>query len=102
MLSQLLTKKGVERVLEKTPRRAEKSESGALTGTFSTEKGLTNGELEWAEFCIENLQPGNFYINEVMGIVSEELEAYFSGGRSAEETAQILDSRIQVYLDENK
>ena len=97
-----ITKKGVERVLEKTPRRAEKSESGALTGTFSTEKGLTNGELEWAEFCIENLQPGNFYINEVMGIVSEELEAYFSGGRSAEETAQILDSRIQVYLDENK
>ena len=40
-------------------------------------------------------------LDQIELIISEELEAYFLGGRTAEETAQILDSRIQIYLDEN-
>lgn len=96
-----ITKKGVERVLEKTPGKVERQGSDAFGKELSDEEVLNDLELEWAKFCIENLQSGNFYINEVLDIVSEELEAYFVGGRSAEETAQILDSRIQIYLDEN-
>ena len=37
---------------------------------------------------------------ELESILEEELEPYFSGDRSLEETVEILDNRVQVYLDE--
>lgn len=33
-------------------------------------------------------------------IVADELNAYISGERTAEETAAIIDDRVQIYLDE--
>ena len=33
-------------------------------------------------------------------IIEEELRVYYNDGRSAEETAKIIDNRIQLYLDE--
>ena len=35
-----------------------------------------------------------------MAILGEEVTAYFDGGRTAEETARIIDNRVQLYLDE--
>ena len=37
-----------------------------------------------------------------VGMVAEELAPYFSGDISAEEATQKLDSRVQLYLDEQK
>ncbi len=37
-------------------------------------------------------------VNEIL---TEELEICFSGGRSVEETAAVIQSRVQLYLDEN-
>ena len=38
--------------------------------------------------------------SEMMNIINEEAAAYFSGQKSAEEVAKIVQSRIQVYLSE--
>lgn len=37
-------------------------------------------------------------VNEIM---SEELDVCFSGGRSVEDTVQVIQNRVQLYLDEN-
>ena len=37
---------------------------------------------------------------QIEQIVWEELEAYYSGGKTAEETASVIDDRVQIYLDE--
>ncbi|MDE7224554.1 MAG: extracellular solute-binding protein [Acetatifactor sp.] len=37
-------------------------------------------------------------VNEIL---TEEMEACFSGGRSVEETVDVIQSRVQLYLDEN-
>lgn len=37
----------------------------------------------------------------VLDIVQEEAEAYFTGDKTAEETAEIIQNRVQLYLDEN-
>lgn len=37
---------------------------------------------------------------DLMKIISEELTAYYEGDKSAEQTAEITDRRIQIYLDE--
>lgn len=38
-------------------------------------------------------------VNEIL---TEEMDACFSGGRSVEETAAVVQSRVQLYLDENR
>lgn len=37
----------------------------------------------------------------LMEIINEELSIFFGGGRSAEETAKIIDSRARIYISEN-
>ena len=38
----------------------------------------------------------------VWQIIQEESEAYFTGDKSIEEVADIIDNRVQLYLDENR
>lgn len=40
--------------------------------------------------------------NSLYQIASEEISIYLSGQRSAEETVDIIQNRVQLYLDENK
>ena len=40
------------------------------------------------------------YDETLMGIINEEAEPYFSGQKNAQEVAQIIQSRAQVYLNE--
>lgn len=42
------------------------------------------------------------YQEPVMAIIREEAAAYFAGDKDARETARIIDSRVQVYLDEKQ
>lgn len=44
--------------------------------------------------------PGNY--ETIVSIVWEEAAAYISGDKSAEEVVKIVDSRVQLYLDERK
>lgn len=53
-------------------------------------------------YIMENAKPSNAKIYTVADVVSEELDPFFEGARTAEETARILDSRVQLYLDERK
>ena len=41
------------------------------------------------------------YNTELFGIITEELEPYFSGQKSAEEAASVIQNRISLYLIEN-
>ena len=40
--------------------------------------------------------------DEIMNIVSEDIEAYFSGQKSAEEVAAVIQNRAQLYIDVNR
>ena len=40
--------------------------------------------------------------DEIRAIISEEADAYFKGAKSAEEVAKIIQSRVKLYLEENK
>ena len=40
-------------------------------------------------------------LDQIELIISEELGAYVSGQKSAEDVAEVIDSRVQLYLDEN-
>lgn len=44
-----------------------------------------------------------YYYNEsILNIINEEMEAFFTGQKSAQEVAKIIQNRAQVYVDENR
>ncbi len=61
-----------------------------------------SGELgEKVRFALEHAKSARWRELEIEEMVYEELAPYFEGTRSAQEAAQILDNRVQLYLDEN-
>lgn len=61
----------------------------------------TENQRQQLFFLLENAQPA-FDLGEVAVMVEEELAPFFGGSRSAQEAADILDKRVQLYLDENR
>jgi multiple sugar transport system substrate-binding protein len=60
---------------------------------------------EQAERFDEIAQSANLEIGRdgvVMDIINEELTAFLAGNKSAEETARVVQSRIQIYVNEQK
>lgn len=39
--------------------------------------------------------------SKVSDIISEEVSAYFSGQKTAEQVAEIIQNRVNVYINEN-
>lgn len=37
-----------------------------------------------------------------MNIVSEELQSFFSGAKSAEDTARLIQDRVGIYVNEQR
>lgn len=60
----------------------------------------TEEQLEGFRSMIENAKPKSRNISKIQGMVYEELEPYFRGSISAEEAAEKLDNRVQLFLDE--
>ena len=42
------------------------------------------------------------YDEQLMNIITEDAEYYFNGEKSAQEIAGIIQSRAQLYIDENR
>lgn len=60
----------------------------------------TKEQEQWFCFLLENAQPAKFHVSAITGMISEELAPYFAGDITAEEAAEKLDNRVQLYLDE--
>lgn len=64
---------------------------------------LTKEERKSLRELAENAYLHTYRIfDPVYQIVLEESDAYFAGDRTAEETARIIENRVQLYLDERK
>lgn len=61
---------------------------------------LTESEISCLRQLIEDAEMANTQHLEVMTILLEEARAYFCGQKSAEEAAQVMQRRVQVYLNE--
>ncbi|MBO5281633.1 MAG: extracellular solute-binding protein [Lachnospiraceae bacterium] len=73
------------------------------SGGFSWEEtALDEEQIEQYWRILDTAASGSVLAEDLWTIVEEELEPYFSGDRSAEEAAAVLDSRVQLYLDERK
>lgn len=63
-------------------------------------RGITDDEVQKVMEMILSTQAIFQFDESVFAIISEEAEAFFAGVRTAEETAQLMQNRVQTYLDE--
>lgn len=86
----------------------EHEETSSGGGSVTYEDGWTYNyrtpTMEEAKRVLELIdiaKPAASSDNEIMKIIAEEADAFFKGGKSATETAEIIQRRVQIYVDEN-
>ena len=63
----------------------------------------TKEEVEAVRELLMSAQKLSGSVNEQMvNIITEETEAFFSGQKSAADTAAVIQNRIQIYVNENR
>lgn len=92
-----------DRLMEKAGQARGDKTYKAYSVNFGVEyedTAYTQEQVEQFYFLLENAQPDNYKVLHIYGMVSEELAPYFAGDITAEQAAEILDNRVQLYLDE--
>ena len=62
---------------------------------------MTEKQLEKLVAFLLSVNRRYYENEEIMDIVSEETEAFFAGDKTAEETAKVIQNRLQLYMDTN-
>ena len=63
---------------------------------------LTEEDAQVVRDMVYNATTEATYDEQLMNIITEEAEYYFNGEKSAQEIAGIIQSRAQLYIDENR
>lgn len=63
---------------------------------------LSQEQLDQVVAFIESVNIRYYYNESVLNIVNEEMGAFYSGQKSAQDVADIIQRRIQIYVDENR
>ena len=77
------------------------SRNDSIDNESAALKPLTEKQLEKLVRFLLSVNSRYYETEEIMDIVSEETEAFFAGDKTAEETAKVIQNRVQLYLDTN-
>lgn len=82
--------------------KTERSKGSFSIGDFSVEfRTSTKEEAEKMTDVIQSCDRAASDDKQFMKIVQEEAAAFFAGQKSAQKTADVIQSRVQVYVNEN-
>ena len=77
------------------------SQSYSIGNESDAPESMTEEQLEKLVTFLLSVNRRYYENEEIMNIVSEETEAFFAGDKTAEETANVIQNRVQLYLDTN-
>lgn len=63
-------------------------------------KPLSDESIKKLREIMETASPSEYKLNQVMGIVEDELKGFWQEGKSAQQALDIANSRVQLYLNE--
>ena len=63
---------------------------------------LTQQQLDQVVSYLETVNTTYYYNEFINNIINEEIEAFFTGQKSAKDVADIIQRRAQIYIDENR
>lgn len=63
---------------------------------------LTQEQVDQLTEFIMSVDRPYYYSADILNIVNEEMDAFYTGQKSAQDVANIIQSRAQIYVDENR
>jgi len=81
----------------------ERNGSGSfMSDDFSWDtKAATQEEVDAVRAVLESAKGGTAYNEEIFNIINEDAAPYFNGQKTAKEVAEIIQSRVKLYVSEN-
>lgn len=70
-------------------------------GTTISGRTLTEEEVDMIREVINTARPVSNNDDQIMSIITEEVEGYFNGQKSVDEVVNVIQSRVQLYISEN-
>lgn len=88
--------------LDENGNKVEYDETYYINGEEIVLPQLTQEQVDQIVNFVESVNKRAYYNEAISNIISEEAGAYFSGQKSAKDVAGIIQSRVQVYVNENR
>ncbi len=89
--------------LDENNEKVEYDETVYVNGEEIVLEPATEEEVQkWLDFIYSVEQRGTYDFEQAMEIISEEVAHYFGGQKRAEEVAGIIQSRMDIFISENR
>ncbi len=88
--------------LDEDGNKVEYDESFDMNGETIPLEPMTREQVDEVVAMIESVDKVMYYNEDIQNIITEETASFFDGQKSAAEVAQIIQSRAQIYVDENR
>jgi len=85
-----------------TQQEVEYDETFWINGESIVLDPLNQAQLDKLISHIESVNTAYYYNEDVLNIINEEMGAFYSGQKTAKDTAAIIQSRVQLFVDENR
>ena len=92
----------VDTYIDENGNEVESPDYYYMNGVEVEIKPMTQEEVENFKQMLYTFNQVYSYDQELMNIISEESAAFFSGQKSAKDVAAIIQSRVQIYVNENR
>ncbi len=63
---------------------------------------LTQEQMEQVSSFVQSVHKPYYYNEDVLNIINEEAAAFFAGQKTAKDVAGVIQSRVQIYVNENQ
>ena len=88
--------------LDENGNKVQYAETFSMNGESIELDPMTQEQIDQVVAFIESVNTRSYYNQDISKILEEEVEAYFTGQKSAQEVAQVIQSRAQIYVSENR
>ncbi len=88
--------------LDENGNKQEYDDTYYMNGEEIIIKPLDQVQLDKAMDFIETVDNSYYWNEDIMNIINEEMDGFFTGQKSAQDVAKIIQSRAQIYVDENR
>lgn len=88
--------------LDENGEKVEYDETFWLNDAEITLPPMTQEQVDEIVSFIESVDRTSYYNENIRNIINEEAAAFFAGQKGAAEVVQIIQSRAQIYVDENR
>lgn len=87
--------------LDENGNKVEYDQTYYLNGVEIVIDPCTDAEINQVMSLLESVNQVVAYDESLLNIITEEAESFFSGQKSAADVAEIIQSRVQIYVSEN-